>query len=514
MKLNFLAPISMMALLCTFASCNQQKEDPVTPLAVTGTLGNTADLALSWAAGDVIYGYTTSEAGTTEVSYKAAAAGTSTSFEAAGTFDEPATGSIAYMVYSPSKASLASGAYKFDFASQDGMLESAKKTATIFTATGTVLSSKLDLSFSGQMALVCIPSVSLPHDYTPETLKITGVPAGCAISSESGKMALKADDASSISVKYNADGTYFAIPAGNYEGVDVIAVYNGTEYPVIEGKSATLSANAIANWDTTPIVIKYWFSISETEKVIFAKGNLYNDGTNWKFEENQYDFRNAYGFKDDVAVIDGKETTTPENSCGCFYWSDVNNGIAGSYTAPTGTSVNWGTDAFNIENGDGREWFTLNADQLAYLFDSRENADKLIAKCTVTTPEGANVTGLVIFPDGCTVVPEGLTTYTFECRTSNAVPTYYASKVFTAEEWKFLEEEGAVFLPTAGYATSKNAVTTAGTCGGYWSSSPASRKNNAVMLSFEETEKINRIHPALGSAYTSARSVRLVSKYE
>ena len=201
------------------------------------------------------------------------------------------------------------------------------------------------------------------------------------------------------------------------------------------------------------------FSISETQKVVFAKGNLqYQASTGlWRFADKQYeligegntnisptyngwidmfgfatsgwDNGNTYYHPYDYAICGC-------NSCGYEYGPTDGEGnydidLVGDYA-----NADWGV--FNpITNGGNKAglWRCLTDEEMKYLISRRPNAKSLRY---LTSIDGIN--GLIILPDSW-VTPASLT----------APDTTY-----TMAQWDELEKAGAVFLPEAGMRHEKD----------------------------------------------------------
>ncbi|MBR5353407.1 MAG: hypothetical protein IK126_06800 [Bacteroidales bacterium] len=165
------------------------------------------------------------------------------------------------------------------------------------------------------------------------------------------------------------------------------------------------------------------FSVSPEKRVVFAPGNLTNDGLS--FEENQWDFG------------------------GLFDWSATQSGNTLYYADFT----DWGN---RIEGG----WRTLTIDEWMYLFDNREGAAE---KMGIGNIDGTG--GLILLPDAWKI-PEGL----------HFVPEFaednddWSLNEYSLSEWEKMESAGAVFLPAAGDGYGVSACRVAA-MGFYWSSS-------------------------------------------
>lgn len=192
------------------------------------------------------------------------------------------------------------------------------------------------------------------------------------------------------------------------------------------------------------------FSVSADKKVSFSKGNLqYNAKENtWRFAENQYDYIGA----DNINV-----SSTYDGWIDMFGW--------GTGDAPTKTErdnaeystfVDWGSNIIGTDDVD--LWRTLSKDEWDYLFNTRSNAANLWAFSTVN-----GVTGIILLPDNFST-----SSISWTARGDN-----WATNTYTAEQWKAMEEQGAVLLPAAG---NRNTTTigirqlNVGTICSYWSS--------------------------------------------
>lgn len=240
------------------------------------------------------------------------------------------------------------------------------------------------------------------------------------------------------------------------------------------------------------------FSVSSDRQVRFSKGNLqYQASTDtWRFAEHQYDFVGdsvngnvylLYNPKDttiiDTTIIDsisvvydtinitlydtikycnnlisekyngwidlfGFGTSGYKNSKPTLTTSDYNQYGNGAKSI-TGTDYDWGR--YNkISNGGNvtKNWRTLTSDEWKYLALERPNADKLRGASTVY-----GVVGYIFLPDDYTHVK---------------IESSYPDSLPSA--WAKMEENGAIFLPCAGYRYAGNKVEMK-SVGRYWSTS-------------------------------------------
>lgn len=260
------------------------------------------------------------------------------------------------------------------------------------------------------------------------------------------------------------------------------------------------------------------FSVSDTKKVWFSKGNLqatYDGSTwTWAFATNQWDY---IGDAAGNTSIDGNGTVSASNvTIDLFGWVGASNttwtgaaqyGISnstGTYT--TDTYGNSTSDALKSDWGTnmGTDWRTLTSDEWTYLFSTRTastvngetNARYAKAKLFDTTY------GVIVFPDSYTH-PDGVAAPTGINKTDN---TSWDANKYSAADWKKMEEAGAVFLPAAG-CRGASTVYNADTDGRYWSSSSSgSLETYAYNVYFIS----GNLKPAEGNLRECGCSVRLV----
>lgn len=157
---------------------------------------------------------------------------------------------------------------------------------------------------------------------------------------------------------------------------------------------------------------EHYFSVSADKKIIFSSGNLqYQPSTgSWRFADNQWDI------------------FIPDNS----------NDSIGKWVG------HFANDTSMLNNSVGDGWRLLTQDEWVYLRELRENASKLISMATVQGKPG-----MVILPDNF-----DSTGIRFNPSVLNDDDKFHAdmTNIYDAEEWKKMEDAGAVFLPCAGLA--------------------------------------------------------------
>lgn len=202
-------------------------------------------------------------------------------------------------------------------------------------------------------------------------------------------------------------------------------------------------------------LLKGQFSVSGTRQVQFSKGNLqYNPSqSEWRFAEHQTDWLGTQNtqlgeesFKDYIDLFGWSTSATDFGASS----STNNDDFQGDF-------VEWGVNM-------GEDWFTMTYDEWAYLRFGRANASDLIGVACV---DGIN--GVILLPDTW-VAPAGIV-FTPGIAEEENNEAYATVNNFTAEQWKKMEDAGAVFLPAAGYKGMWTLVG-AGRMGSYWSATP------------------------------------------
>ena len=234
------------------------------------------------------------------------------------------------------------------------------------------------------------------------------------------------------------------------------------------------------------------FSVSATQKVDFAPGNLqYNRTTNkWSFMAHQYDIVETNG--QDVG-----ENYANQNVVSLFGWgtwtgsspNPCNTSTTGSYTfAPADFQ---GT----ITGYESHTWYTLTKNEWEYVFNIRSTPSGIrYAKAQVN-----GVNGMILLPDNWSAS-------TYMLRDTNVSDTGFSSNVINASQWTTLENAGAVFLPAAGRRNGTS-VDNEGSSGIYWSASYFT-SDYVYCLSFNG-DIVNACNDGVFNCYCG-RSVRLV----
>lgn len=278
---------------------------------------------------------------------------------------------------------------------------------------------------------------------------------------------------------------YIVVPAGEWASgftVDVYADDNTTILKTLtKNSSATFSATSATVMPEQEVVVVYSFSVSATQQVLFAPGNLQytQSTTTWSFAENQYDYIGE----------DNLSGSALADKIDLFGWSgsDYNNfGVSTSNTINDyfGSFVDWGSK--QIGSDAPNTWRTLTNDEWEYLLNTRTNASSLKGVAQVN-----GVNGLVFLPDNWRC-PAGVT-FKSGFHSSDGAEYYAAYQTFTAEQWSKLESAGAAFLPAAGRRYSNWWVDDM-QFGKYWSATeyvdPYWGNNSAYYLLFSSNNAI------------------------
>ena len=230
------------------------------------------------------------------------------------------------------------------------------------------------------------------------------------------------------------------------------------------------------------------FSVSDTKKVHFSRGNLqYNASQNkWRFALRQYnmlcgDNANASQSYDGWIDLFGWGTSGWNSGANGYQpWATSSWYSPGGYDTVnlTGDYANADWGVYNkITNGGNKagKWRTLTKDEWEYLIGNSTQRSGKYALATI----GGNYTGLVLLPDDW-ILPSGVT---FTTGYGNG----YNTNTYSTAQWQKMEVAGAIFLPAAGYHywSGPTSVASVGTYGLYWSSSYSNDNNYAHFVQFE-----------------------------
>ena len=251
--------------------------------------------------------------------------------------------------------------------------------------------------------------------------------------------------------------------------------------------------------------VVHGFSVSTDRQVFFAPGNLqYNpaqgshlcaDGTTqqgtWRFAEHQWDYigkanENASATYNGWIDLFGWGTSGWSNGVEEYQPWSVTKGSWKRYyingdakISMTGEYKNADWAVYNsIGNDAPNTWRTLTADEWNFVLSERANASLLCGKATVN-----NVHGLIFLPDDYPIddhsLPEFIPGNDRFCETNT----------YTENQWKQLENKGAIFLPAAGEAYYDNNFPN--DRGFYWSASASNDNKYEGAYNLEFYSKVN-----------------------
>ena len=250
-----------------------------------------------------------------------------------------------------------------------------------------------------------------------------------------------------------AVGTGIGVYAATMEGLEANTTYHVRAYAINEmGTAYGLDKEFTTN--RTEGALSGDFSVSETEKVRFSKGNLqYRASTNtWRFAENQWDYvgegnTNASASYDGWIDLFVFGTSGYDHGAVCYQpWSteggnsDLYNPYGGYYSLyDQDGKADWGYNP--ISNGGGVEglWHTPKFEEWSYILDHR------------TTLSGIRYAqGIVNGIQGLILCPDDWSENYYELSSANEI-SGFNSNVISLEDWtNNLESHGTVFLPLTG----------------------------------------------------------------
>ena len=262
------------------------------------------------------------------------------------------------------------------------------------------------------------------------------------------------------------------------------------------------------------------FSVSDTKKVYFSKGNLqyHTADKKWRFAPEQFQICGKDNETRENVWIDlfgygtsgkgyGSKTINPDNTS-----TDITDYFP---NAIEGTDYDWGVyltkenklplDATTSHVQGTGKWRTLNKDEWSYLIIKR------LTSTAFATINGQ--LGIILLPDD--YQPSGVTlNYLWINQINGRIMGQNTN--LTLNEWRSLEMAGAVFLPCAGYRYEKEVLQPSSAF--YWASTARSEYLADGQAQLLETE-INHddyyyIFPTSKAPRTWGCSVRLVQDVE
>ena len=181
---------------------------------------------------------------------------------------------------------------------------------------------------------------------------------------------------------------------------------------------------------STSAVSKGVFSVSETDKVRLATGNL-------QYQASTKTYRIAEQPWEMIGKKNKKISSSYNGWIDLFGWGTGDEPTKPSY-GDFSKYVEWGEN--NISNGGGNMWFTLSKDEWNYVLFQRYTTSVRFAKAKVN-----GVCGLIILPDGWQAT-------TYKLKDTDNIHGMYSKNKISLDVWNSVfASAGAVFLPACGY---------------------------------------------------------------
>jgi hypothetical protein len=373
----------------------------------------------------------------------------------------PNDGEYLYFFYLGKEPKTGDALTTLDFSNQDGTLASLTKNHIAIS---------YGLAFSGMLVFDATfhPISSFAYFNTSgfgaEPVSLHGEEVYSKATVDFSNGTITGSEKGSISIGSGSNGVYVALlPSTNDETTLEFDSYFNTGSitflrGIQKGKYYCKDNGAALNVEAVPQDFhNRTFSVSSDKKVVFSRGNLQYHAINhtWRFSEHQWDIC---------------QTTAGEwNTSG---WVDL---------------FGWGTwtegnDPLNISNQnedyqynaeptvEGQSnWRTLTGEEWSYLFTKR-SGDYIFAKCNLNYGGTNSINGLIVFPDGYSALPPGITLGNI-----NEDDSEFDHNSLTSVQWEALQDQGCVFLPAAGFRKLDEEdvvqVSYIGLSGNYWASS-------------------------------------------
>lgn len=306
--------------------------------------------------------------------------------------------------------------------------------------------------------------ISLATVITAEVIEIstTSAKGGGEITNDGGSEVTERGICWSTSANPTINDSHIAAGVGTgvfsatMAGLEANTTYHVRAYAINE-KGTAYGLDREFTTNRTEGALSGDFSVSETEKVRFSKGNLqYQASTNtWRFAENQWDYvgegnTNASASYDGWIDLFSWGTSGYNHGAVCYQpwyitWQSSQFDHAAYaqnsfYLGDDNGQADWGYNA--ISNGGNQEmqWHTLTNEEWDYIFNNRNTATGIrYAKAVVN-----EVNGVVLLPDNWDMS-------IFALNNTNNETASYDVNTISQEAWSnVMEPNGAVFLPAAG----------------------------------------------------------------
>ena len=356
-----------------------------------------------------------------------------------------------------------------DITTDDESIESASQTATISYDKSGLADGKYGVDVTCDKTGAC----ALSHNAEAGTITVSNVTADVTVTltkkvnwydvtvTTEGNGSAYIGTPGTTSARCNANGsiTLTATPGTaeellGWQTADGTTL--GTDNPLTYTPSSDIALKAVFSTH----ILSGEFTVGTGKKARFSGGNLWYDGSNFKFESEQYQSTpSSSGDRDSTHVSH-------------FMWcGTAAAAIAKTYESDSATTF-FAASGFTVYGNSS--WYTPGHVELMSLLFRRSAstvcgvANARWFKGCINTVGSTYVNGLFLIPDVFTW-PETVTT-TPE-NNINETNAGYSAVSFTTDEFKTLEKAGIVFLPAAGSrdgSAGSTSVLNVGSNGSYW----------------------------------------------
>lgn len=338
--------------------------------------------------------------------------------------------------------------------------------------------------------MLCEAKIDFTNNTITPTEKLDAVTLYSVSGTEKWAILLLNDvERKSMGMVYNrfGDPTYPVEIYDYYDGVTVPALSTSNNF--LYGTNAITVNNTESNKNNKVFVVS-----ANGNAVRFAQGNLkctktgatWADGYEWSFMEHQYEMietnsnsycTDNYENKDVVSLFGWGCTGIQDmfyNGNQNYYmpyntiWGNDTYGPTGSHDLSVANHSDWGAV---VPNNEGYNWRLLTTEEWNYLLRTRVNA---IGK----RGGGRVMNNGNIVVNGAIFIPEGVSGDLIHSTSNSSVPVWSDNEFATLQDLEtFLNTNGALFLPAAGYREAKK-VRSRNSEGRYWTSTQANNTNN------------------------------------
>lgn len=357
-----------------------------------------------------------------------------------------------------------------DITTDDESVEKASQTATISYDRSVLADGKYGVDVTCDKTGACTVS----HNAAAGTITVSNVTADVTVTltkkvnwydvtlTIEGNGTAYIGTPGTTAARCNAGGTITltAVPSTAEEEFigwqDAAGTSLSTDNPLTYTPSSDIAVKAVF----TTRILSGEFTVGTDRKARFSGGNLWYDGSNFKFESEQYESTpSSSGDRDSTHVSH-------------FMWCALaEKAKALSYETATATTF-FAASGFTVYGNSS--WYTPKHSEVQYLLYNR-NASTVCGVANARWFKGRINTGVSTYVNGLFLIPDVFTwpasvTVDPSANINNRDAGYSAAS-FSLAEFKALEQAGIVFLPAAGNRNGYNGsetVSNVNTEGFYW----------------------------------------------